>query len=105
MKHLTNKQKYDLIKEACYDTIHDKPYYQMIGIQNFGLLHDIADALGMLGNYGSNLRNLSHRINNIMRSLIKDGYPIKEYRIKCCSWREKETWHPCFEIKEDINNA
>ena len=65
------------------------------------MLHEIADALDMKNNTGMHLRSLSHRITNIMRKLIDDGYPIKEYRIKCCSWTEKETWHPIFKIEEE----
>lgn len=45
-----------------------------------------------------NSRN--RRNTRIMRDLMKEGYPITEYRIKCCSWTEKETWHPIFKIGE-----
>ena len=76
----------------------------MIGIHNFGLLHEIADAMDMKNNSGWHLRSLSHRITRIMRGLMKEGYPIEEHRIKCCSWSEKETWHPVFEIGERKDN-
>ena len=72
-----------------------------IGIHNFGLLQEIADALSMKGNTGTNLRSINQRITKIMRDLIAAGYPVKEYRIKCCSWTEKETWHACFKIEEE----
>lgn len=93
MKHWTLLDKYNLIKSACKNVNGD---YEMVGIHNFGLLHDIADKLGMKGNSGGNLRFLWARITKIMRDLIKAGYPIKEYKIKTCSWSEKETWHACF---------
>lgn len=53
----------------------------------------------MKGNCGGHLHSLSQRITKIMRDLIEAGYPVKEYRIKCCSWSPKETWHPLFEFE------
>lgn len=94
MKHFALEEKFEIIKKVSNGS--------MIGIHNFGMLHEIADALDMKNNSGIFLRSLSQRITKIMRDLIKAGYPIKEYRIKCCSWTEKETWHPCFKIE---NNA
>ncbi len=93
MKRLTLEQKYNIIKDVCKG--------ESVGIHNFGLLHDIADALEMKNNTGAELHKLTAQINCTMRSLMKAGYPIKEYRIKCCSWSPKETWHPvfCFEEK------
>lgn len=92
MKHFTSAEKFNIIKQVSNGS--------MIGISNFGLLHEIADALDMKNNSGWHLRSLNCRITRIMRGLIKDGYPITEHRIKCCSWTEKETWHPIFEIGE-----
>lgn len=92
MKHFTLEEKFNAIKQVSNGS--------MIGIHNFGLLHDIADALDMKNNSGYYLSTLNTRITKIMRDLIKAGYPIKEYRIKCCSWTEKETWHPCFKIED-----
>lgn len=92
MKHFTSAEKFNIIKQVSAGA--------MIGISNYGLLHEIADALDMKNNSGMYLRALSKRITRIMRCLIKEGYPIKEYRIKCCSWSDKETWHPIFEIGE-----
>lgn len=92
MKHFTLEEKFSAIKK-----ISDGSY---IGIHNFGLLHDIADALDMKNNSGIHLHSLSARITKIMRDLKEAGYPIKESRIKCCSWSEKETWHPCFKIED-----
>ena len=63
-------------------------------------LQKIADALDMKNNSGSHLRSLNQRITKIMRDLIKAGYPVTEYRIKCCSWTEKETWHACFKLED-----
>ena len=97
MKHFTLQQKFNIIK----DTVKG----HTIGIHNFGLLHDIAEALDFKNNSGGYLREISARITEIMRQLIKAGYPVKEYRIKCCSWTEKETWHPCFEIQEEETNG
>ncbi len=92
MKHFTLQEKFNIIKEVSNGS--------SIGIHNFGLLHDIADALDMKNNSGAYLRSLNARISKIMRGLIKAGYPVKEYRIKCCSWTEKETWHALFRIEE-----
>lgn len=92
MKHFTLEEKFNAIKQVSDGS--------MIGIHNFGLLHDIADALDMKNNSGCCLSALNARITKIMRDLMKAGYPVKEYRIKCCSWTEKETWHPCFEIED-----
>lgn len=72
-----------------------------VGIHNFGMLHEIGDALNMKNNSGFYLCSLNQRITKIMRDLIKAGYPIKEYRIKCVSYTEKETWHACFKIEQD----
>ena len=94
MKHYTLQQKFDIIKNVCNGS--------SIGIHNFGLLHDIADALGMKNNCGSNLHNISYSITRIMRELIRNNYPVKEYRIKCCSWTERETYHPLFKISENL---
>lgn len=100
MKRLTLEEKYNIIKKVCTDDYCDKDgRIFSVGIHNFGLLHDIADALGMKSNTGHKLRSLSARIAKIMRDLIEAGYPIKEYRIKCCSWSPKETWHPVFEFE------
>lgn len=92
MKHFTLEEKFNAIKMCANG--------ESIGIHNYGLLHDIADALDMKNNSGLHLRSLSHRVARIMRGLIKEGYPIKEHRIKSCSWSERETWHPIFEIGE-----
>ena len=71
------------------------------GIQTFGLLHQIADAFGWDKiNTGTKLHFIWKRVIKLSRELIKEGYPIKEYRIKCCSWTPKETWHPMFRIEE-----
>lgn len=93
MKHFTLEEKFNAIKQVCGN--------ESVGIHNFGLLHDIADALDMKNNSGYHLHSLSARITKIMRDLIKEGYPVKEYRIKCCSWTEKETWHPLFRFESD----
>ena len=101
MKHLSLDEKYSLIRKACCD-----PYYSYqgkpasVGIHNFGLLQEIATALGMSGNTGMNLRSVNARITKIMRDLIEAEYPIRESRIKCCSWSPRETWHPAFFWKE-----
>lgn len=92
MKHFTLEEKFNIIKQVADGS--------MIGIHNFGMLHDIADALDFKHNGGMFLRRMSARVTQIMRQLIDAGYPVKEYRIKCCSWTEKETWHPCFEIED-----
>ena len=102
MKHLSRKEKYSIIKTVCEADAYgdsEEIVYSSIGIHNFGLLHDIASALGMKNNTGTNLRSVSARITEIMRDLIKAGYPVKEYRIKCCSWSDRETWHPLFKIE------
>lgn len=96
MRHFTLEEKFNIIKEVA-----DGNY---IGIQNFGMLHEIASALDMKNNTGIHLHTISYRINDIMRQLKAAGYPVKEYRIKCCSWSEKETWHPMFKIEESENN-
>ena len=93
MKRYTVEEKFEIIKRVSYSST--------IGIHNFGMLHEIADALEMRGNTGTNLRSLNQRISKIMRDLIAAGYPVKEYRIKCCGWTEKETWHACFKIEEE----
>ncbi len=93
MKHFTLEEKFNLIKEAANG--------ESIGIHNYGLLHDIADVLDFKHNGGMFLRRMSARVTQIMRQLIDAGYPVKEYRIKCCSWTEKETWHPMFVIEEE----
>ena len=93
MKHFTLEEKFQIINRISDGST--------IGIHNFGMLHKIGDALDMKNNSGLYLRSLNQRITKIMRDLIKAGYPIKEYRIKCCSWTGKETWHACFEIKQD----
>lgn len=92
MKHFTLEEKFQAIKRIADGS--------SVGIHNFGMLHEIADALDMKNNSGGYLRSLNARISKIMRDLIKAGYPIKEYRLKCCSWSEKETWHACFKIEE-----
>lgn len=92
MKHFTLEEKFNAIKQASNGSY--------IGIHNFGILQEVADALDMKNNTGGNLRSVNQRVSKIMRDLIKAGYPIKEYRIKCCSWSEKETWHACFKIEE-----
>lgn len=94
MKRLTLDEKFRRIKEVNVNN-------ESIGIHSFGLLHDIADALGMQHNSGGELHYLSNNITRLMRRFIEAGYPVKEYRIKCCSWTEKETWHPCFTIEEE----
>lgn len=92
MKHFTLEEKFRIIKQVSNGS--------SIGIHNFGLLHEIADALDMKNNTGYHLRSLNKRISKIMRELIENDYPVEEYRIKCCSWTEKETWHPLFKIVE-----
>ena len=92
MKHFTLQEKFDIIKRISAGS--------SVGIHNFGMLHDIAEALDMKNNSGAYLRSLNARISKIMRDLINAGYPVKEYRIKCCSWTEKETWHALFRIEE-----
>lgn len=98
---MTLQQKYDAILQAIKEGEFG---CHTIGIHNFGLLHGIADRLKIRDNSGSNLRYMSHRITSICRDLIEAGYPIKEYRIKTCSWTAKETWHPCFEFEEYTKN-
>ena len=98
MNHLTNEEKYNIIKTTCYDKFVGA--YLDVGIHNFGLLHEIAKELGIRDTTGGNLHYITTRINQIMRDLIRDGYPIKEYKIKCCSWSSKETWHPIFVWEE-----
>ena len=92
MKHFTLEEKFNAIRRISGSS--------MVGIHNFGMLHEIAEALDMKNNSGMYLHSISKRITKIMRDLKDAGYPIKEYRIKCCSWSEKETWHPCFKIKD-----
>lgn len=92
MKHFTLEEKFNTIKR-----ISDG---HMVGIHNFGMLHEIADALDMKNNTGMYLHSINQRITRIMHDLMDAGYPIKEYRIKCCSRSERETWHPCFKIEE-----
>lgn len=94
---MTLQQKYDAILRALE---RDEFGCFSIGIHNFGLLHGIADELEIKNNSGGNLRYLAHRITQICRNLIDAGYPIREYKIKCCSWSPRETWHPCFEFSE-----
>ena len=101
MKHLSLEEKYQIIRKTCCETFYaynGQP--SDVGIHNFGLLHEIGDALGMKGNSGGNLHSLSNRINKIMRDLIKAGYPIEEYQIRCCSWSSQERLHPMFVWKE-----
>ena len=98
-KKKTLEDKFNIVKECCKS--HNPQYStSSVGIHNYGLLHEIADALGMKNNSGSRLRELSHAITRLMRKFIEAGFPVKEYRIKCCSWTEKETWHPLFQIEE-----
>ena len=110
MKHFTLEEKFNLIKEACatYDSVcccgHDNDLCS-VGIHNFGLLHFIAEKLDMKHNSGAFLSSISARITKIMRQLMAADYPVKEYKIKCCSWSEKETWHPVFVIEEKENEA
>lgn len=92
MKHFTLEEKFNAIKQVSNDSY--------IGIHNFGLLQEIADALDMKNNTGMHLHSINQRVTKIMRDLMRVGYPIKEYRIKCCSWTEKETWHACFKIED-----
>lgn len=97
MKRLTLDQKFRLVKSVAGDSY--------IGIHNFGMLHEVADALNMKNNTGANLHSINYRVCKVLRDLIKAGYPIKEYRIKCYSWTAKETWHACFKIEEsEVNN-
>jgi len=105
MKHLTLDEKYKRIRNACetYDSVccgASTNTICSVGIHNYGLLHYIADALGMKNNSGGYLHSLNARITKIMRELIAAGYPIKEYKIKCCSWSPKETWHPLFKFEK-----
>ena len=93
MKHFTLEEKFQEIKRISGGC--------SVGIHNFGMLHEIADALDMKNNSSLYLHSLNARISKIMRDLIKAGYPIKEYRIKCCSFSEKETCHACFKIEQD----
>ena len=95
MKHFTLEEKFQVIRRISEGS--------SVGIHNFGMLHEIADALDMKNNSGVYLRSLNARISKIMRDLMKAGYPIKEYRLKCCSWSEKETWHALFKIEESEN--
>ena len=90
MKHFTLEEKFNAINKIANGS--------MVGIHNFGMLHEIGTALDMKNNSGAHLRSLNARISKIMRDLIEAGYPVKEYKIKCCSWTEKETWHTCFKI-------
>ena len=92
MKHFTLEEKFNAIKKVVGN--------ESIGIHNYGLLHEIADALDMKNNSGGYLRSLNSRISRVMRDLKNAGFPITEYRIKCCSWTEKETWHALFKIEE-----
>ena len=92
MKHFTLEEKFNVVKQVSNGSI--------VGIHNFGMLQEIAEALDMKNNTGGNLHSINQRVTRIMRDLIKAGYPVKEYRIKCCSWTEKETWHACFKIEE-----
>lgn len=92
MKHFTLEEKFNAIKQVSNGST--------IGIHNFGMLQEIASALDMKNNTGLHLHSLNARMSRIMRDLMKAGYPIKEYRLKCCSWSEKETWHACFKIEE-----
>ena len=39
-----------------------------------------------------------------MRELISAGYPITEYKIKCCSWSSRESWHANFKIDDAPEN-
>lgn len=72
------------------------------GIQTYGLLHKIARAFGWDGiNTGTKLHLIWNRVIKLSRRFIEEGFPIKEYRIKCCSWTSKETWHPMFRIEEE----
>ena len=99
MKHYSLDDKYNIIKTACTETLRNgQQIIWQVGLCNLDILHKIGDALGMKTNSGFTLRYLSANINRIMRQLILAGYPVKEYRIKHCSWTEKETWHPIFEI-------
>ena len=93
MKHFTLEEKFQAIKQISDGST--------VGIHNFGMLQEIGEALDMKNNSGAYLRSLNKRITKIMRDLMKADYPIKEYRIKCCSWTEKETWHACFKIEQD----
>lgn len=97
MKRFTLEEKFNIIKRISNGS--------MVGIHNFGMLHEIADELDMKNNTGIHLRSLTHRITKIMRDLMDAGYPVKEYRIKCCSWSEKETWHPCFKIEDNVDRS
>ena len=51
MKHFTLEEKFNIIKQVSDGS--------MVGIHNFGLLHDIADALDMKNNSGFHLHSLS----------------------------------------------
>lgn len=95
MKHFTLEEKFNAIKQ-----VSNGSHSSYIGIHNFGLLQEVAEALDMKNNTGMHLHSINARVSKVMRDLIKAGYPIKEYRIKCCSWTEKETWHACFKIEE-----
>ena len=99
MKHLSLDEKYELIRQTCLHYTGGE-YVLDVGIHNYGLLHEIADALGMQGNTGGNLRSIWARVIKIMRDLIAAGYPIQESSITCCSWSSRETRHPAFFWKE-----
>lgn len=92
MKRFALEEKFNIIKQVSNGST--------IGIHNFGLLQEVADALDMKNNTGGHLRSINQRVSKVMRDLIKAGYPVTEYRIKCCSWTEKETWHACFKIED-----
>lgn len=93
-KRLTNEEYFQKLK-----TVVGNYHF---GIHAFGELHDIADAMGWDDiNGGGCLHQLWARVCYYTRKCIKAGYPIEEYRIKCCSWSPKETWHPMFRIIEE----
>lgn len=93
MKSSTLKERYNAIKKIAGTS--------GVGISNYGMLHEVAAACNIKDNSGGNLRYIANRVAQIMKELIKAGYPIVEYKIKCCSWTSKETWHPIFYFKED----
>ena len=92
-KRISNEQFYKALKNVVTD--------ECFGIHAFGELHEIAKALGWDEiNSGGYLHELWSKVIYYTRKCIKAGYPIKEGRIKCCSWSPRETWHPIFWIEE-----
>lgn len=91
-KRVSNEQFYCAVKSVVDGSF---------GIHAYGQLHEIAEVLGWNEiNSGGCLHQLWNRVCYYARKCIEAGYPIKEGRIKCCSWSPRETWHPIFWIEE-----